>query len=135
MLDVCFMSGKVSEWIEKAEGDFTTASRELHVTSRPNYDAVCFHCQQCIEKLLKGALTRCGVDPPHVHDVAYLVKLLREGGTALAAEERDLRLLSQSAVVFRYPGENATAEDATEVMAICERLRGELLGLLQETNG
>lgn len=132
MLDVCFMSGKVSEWIEKAEGDFTTAARELHVTSRPNYDAVCFHCQQCIEKLLKGALTGRGGEPPRVHDIAYLVKLLRERGTAFVAEERDLRLLSQSAVVFRYPGENATAEDATEVMAICERLRDELLDLLRQ---
>ena len=128
------MSGKVSDWIEKAEGDFATALRELHVTSCPNYDAVCFHCQQCIEKLLKGALTRCGVHPPHVHDIAYLVKLLREAGTALPAEDRDLRLLSQSAVVFRYPGENATAEDATEVMAICERLREALLKLIDKGN-
>ena len=124
------MSAKVSEWIEKAEGDFATALRESQVASRPNYDAVCFHCQQCIEKLLKGALARCDVDPPHVHDIAYLAKLLREAGHALNAEERDLRLLSQSAVIFRYPGESATGEDATEVMAICERLRGELLGLL-----
>ena len=44
---------------------------------------------------------------------------------------RELRLLSQSAVVFRYPGENATAEDAKEVLAICKRLRAALLHVLQ----
>ncbi len=126
------MSAKVSDWIKKAERDFETACRELRVTSDPNYDAVCFHCQQCIEKLLKGALLKSGVEPPFVHDIAYLIKLLRDSGTELIAEEADVRLLSQSAVVFRYPGENASRADATEVMSICERLRGDLLVLLGE---
>jgi hypothetical protein len=67
-----------------------------------------------------------------VHDIAYLIKLLRDSGTELPAEEADVRLMSQSAVVFRYPGENASGADATEVMFICERLRGDLLVLLGE---
>jgi HEPN domain-containing protein len=128
------MNEQVRAWIDKAEGDFETAGRELGVSARPNYDAVCYHCQQCIEKLLKGALICFGVDPPYVHDIAYLTKLLRAAGIAFKADERDLRLLSQSAVVFRYPGENATAEDAMEVVAICERLRQALLRLIDADN-
>ena len=38
------------EWVQKAEGDFGTAQRELLVRDRANYDAVCFHSQQCAEK-------------------------------------------------------------------------------------
>jgi len=128
------MNDRVKAWIDKSQGDFEVAERELNVASRPNYDAVCFHCQQCIEKLLKGALYSLDVDPPHVHDIAYLTKLLGEAGIALKADERDLRLLSQSAVVFRYPGENASPEDAKEVMAICTRLREPLLMLIDEKN-
>ena len=94
------MNEQVRAWIDKAEGDFETAARELGVSPRPNYDAVCYHCQQCIEKLLKGALICFGVDPPYVHDIAYLTKLLRGAGISLAADERDLRLLSQSAWSF-----------------------------------
>lgn len=124
------MNDRVKVWIEKADGDFEVAERELNAASRPNYDAVCYHCQQCIEKLLKGALIGRDVDPPYVHDIAYLTKLLRESGFTLYAEERELRLLSQSAVVFRYPGENATPDDAKEVMAICTRLRDALKELL-----
>ena len=30
------------KWINKAEGDFVTAERELQVQNMPNYDAVCF---------------------------------------------------------------------------------------------
>ena len=74
------MNDEVRAWIAKAEGDFATAERELRVASRPNYDAVCYHCQQCIEKLLKGALKSFGVEPPHVHDLGYLNKLLRGAG-------------------------------------------------------
>ena len=42
------------EWVEKAEGDRATALRELRASHAPNYDAVCFHAQQCIEKYLKA---------------------------------------------------------------------------------
>lgn len=44
------------EWVRKAEGDFITAERELSAHLNPNYDAVCFHAQQCVEKYLKGRL-------------------------------------------------------------------------------
>src|SRR2546421_5742031 len=38
------------------EGDFATAQRELGAIQDPNYDAVCFHAQQCAEKYLKAFL-------------------------------------------------------------------------------
>ena len=44
------------EWMEKAEGDYATAERELRARRRPNYDAVCFHAQQAAEKYLKAFL-------------------------------------------------------------------------------
>lgn len=44
------------EWADKAEGDFATAQRELDAADHPNYDAVCFHAQQCVEKYLKACL-------------------------------------------------------------------------------
>ena len=41
------------EWIQKAEADYASAQRELRVRINPNPDAVCFFCQQCVEKYLK----------------------------------------------------------------------------------
>lgn len=32
----------VKEWVEKAEGDYATARRELRVRKNPNYDASVF---------------------------------------------------------------------------------------------
>ncbi len=45
------MNPLTAEWIAKAEGDFGTAERELDVKIDPNYDAVCFHAQQCAENI------------------------------------------------------------------------------------
>ena len=56
------MKDETAEWVEKAEGDWRTAQREFAVCEGPNYDAVCFHAQQCAEQ---GLAT--------VHDVSYLV--------------------------------------------------------------
>jgi HEPN domain-containing protein len=39
------------EWVEKAEGDFITATRELRARNAPNFDAVCFHAQQMAENI------------------------------------------------------------------------------------
>lgn len=35
------------EWISKAEGDWHSAQRENRARKQPNYDAACFHAQQC----------------------------------------------------------------------------------------
>lgn len=37
------MNVPVEEWLNKAEGDRQTASREVKVTDSPNWDTVCFH--------------------------------------------------------------------------------------------
>jgi HEPN domain-containing protein len=50
------MLNETAEWVEKAEGDWHTACRELEVTKSANYDACCLHAQQCAEKYLKALL-------------------------------------------------------------------------------
>jgi HEPN domain-containing protein len=58
------MNELTAEWVDKAEGDFDTARRELRVRHRPNYDAVCFHAQQTAEKYLKAFLQERAAPPP-----------------------------------------------------------------------
>jgi len=50
------MNGTVKEWISKAEGDYTTAVRELRATQSPNYDAACFHAEQCFDPTIQKTL-------------------------------------------------------------------------------
>ena len=39
-------------------------------------DAACFHCQQSVEKCLRAALTRRGVEFPLSHELGNLLDLL-----------------------------------------------------------
>lgn len=49
------------EWVDKAEGDYIAAQREVRARKNPVYDAACFHAQQCAEKYLKARLTEAGI--------------------------------------------------------------------------
>ena len=58
------------EWVEKAEGDFFTAMRELRARKSPNFDAVCFHAQQMAEEYLKAVLQEYVNLIPKTHSLA-----------------------------------------------------------------
>ena len=66
------MKPKTEEWIEKAEGDWATMMREYQVEDHPNYDAICFHAQQCAEKYLKARLFDAGISFRKTHDLLNL---------------------------------------------------------------
>lgn len=123
------MNATVREWVDKAGGDFATAGRELRVTDAPNFDAVCFHAQQCIEKLMKALLIHLGVTPPKTHDLAYLDRLLSPVCPGWTWPADELRFLSRAAVAFRYPGEAANENEASEAYAMATAMRNQLLGL------
>jgi HEPN domain-containing protein len=125
------MNDTVREWMEKAARDLATARRELQAVEDPNYDAVCFHAQQCIEKLLKGLLIHFEVVPTKTHDLAYLAQLLAPVGPAWSWPLEDLRFLTRAAVAFRYPGESADRDEAAQALEIAIRLREKLLSLFK----
>ena len=125
------MNEVVREWIDKAEGDYLTATREVDADP-PNYDAACFHAQQCIEKLLKALLIENEQTPPKTHDLPTLAGLLSPVQTGWDWPIEELRLLTRAAVTFRYPGECAGSEEASAVLEVCKRARHRLLELLAE---
>jgi len=92
------MNATVREWREKAARDLATARREMEVVEDPNYDAVCFHAQQAIEKLMKGLLIQLGTAPPKLHDLAHLGRLLAPLSPGWSWPVEDLRFLTRAAV-------------------------------------
>ncbi len=125
------MNEVVNEWVVKAEGDFLTAAREAKANP-PNYDAVCFHAQQCIEKLLKALLIQNDKVPPRTHDLTVLDSLLRSVCPDWHWPIEQLRLLSQAAVIFRYPGESADSEEADAALGVCKAMKKQLLVILTD---
>ena len=100
------------EWIEKAEGDFSSAMRELRARKNPNYDSACFHAQQCAEKYLKARLQHEGIPFAKTHDLPVLLDLLLPIEPLWEGLRQQLAALTDFAVDFRYPGESAEKKDA-----------------------
>lgn len=126
------MNVVVEEWIWKAQGDFRTANREC-AADPPNYDAVCYHAQQCIEKLLKALIILRGSTPPRTHDLVVLDALATQAAPEWSWPIEELRLLSRAAVAFRYPGETADEGEAEAALRAAGPMRQRLLLLLGAT--
>jgi len=111
------------EWVEKAEADFATANREIRARRQPNYDAACFHAQQCIEKYLKALLQENGLAFEKTHNLIRLLERLLPLNPLWESTRNSLAQLTAYAVVFRYPGESASKELAKKAVRICNQLR------------
>jgi HEPN domain-containing protein len=112
-----------AEWVEKAEGDLATATRELRARVRPNYDAACFHAQQCAEKYLKACRQEHGIRFEKTHNLGRLLDLL----LPILSDWIDLRAglqeLNAYAVAFRYPGDSAGRGEARRAVQLCREVR------------
>lgn len=111
------------EWVSKAEGDFATAQRELQVQQMANYDAVCFHAQQCIEKYLKACLQEENIPFIKTHDLSVLLDLFLPIHPAWASLRPTLDALTTYAVEFRYPGMSANQAIANQAFQDCAAIR------------
>lgn len=126
------MNATVKEWVAKADADYVTAGRVLRASESPNYDATCFHAQQCVEKLMKGLLIHLGVLVPKTHDLVMLDRLLAPACKEWSWPVEELRYLTHASVAFRYPGEAADKEEAVTTFDIATRIRENLRKLLRD---
>lgn len=117
------MNPLTREWVGKAEGDFSTAERELRARKKPNYDAACFHAQQTAEKYLKAFLQEKDIPFGKTHNLVALLDQALEAGSSLELLRSDLQRLNLYAVQFRYPGECADKGTAREAVSVCRIVR------------
>lgn len=92
----------VRQWIEKAGDDLIVIDKltqfEVVATS-----AVCFHCQQVVEKYLKAFLIANGVEIRKTHNIEFLLAECEEfDGDFSLIDPKDL---NDFGVDIRYPGD------------------------------
>ena len=119
------------EWVSKAEGDYATARREVRARRQPNFDAVCFHAQQCAEKYLKSLLLKHELVVARTHNLEALAKPLLAAYPQLRQLTAKLRTLTAYAVETRYPGNSADRELAHEAVMLCTEIRTAVRGALR----
>ena len=117
------MNPSVAECVTKAEGDFLTAGRELRARKSPNYDAVCFHAQQCAEKYLKAVLQEKNKHIPKIHNLLELMLICEELDNSFEMLRADLVMMERYSVQVRYPGSFAVKEDARSAYAAARTTR------------
>lgn len=118
------------EWVQKAEGDLATARRELRARTAPNYDAACFHAQQCAEKYLKALLQEAVTPFGKTHNLSLLLDLLKDQYPVLELIRPTLAMLSAYAVEYRYPGESADKDVARQAVKMAEEVKQLVAGFL-----
>lgn len=95
----------IKEWLDFAERDFKTA-KYLYDNMYPKpLEIICYHCQQSIEKLLKGILLSKGVPLKKTHDLGLLAEILKD---YTEFDEKYLDMcdnLTPYGVKIRYPQE------------------------------
>ncbi|TAJ86629.1 HEPN domain-containing protein [bacterium] len=124
--------GDIRPWVYKAEEDYRAALTLARKRRDPVPDNVCFSAQQCAEKYLKAFLVYHRKRFPKTHDLLELLKLGVSVDPLLDVIRPDIRELLPYAVAFRYPGEEATGEEAQRAVRAMKKVRDiirERLGL------
>jgi HEPN domain-containing protein len=96
-------SKKYFVWLEKAKDDLKAA--ELLLTSEETSEMAAFHCQQCIEKALKGYLlfvTHFNVDG---HNLTYLCRQAIKYDAHFTQWLEESTVLNKFYIETRYPAD------------------------------
>jgi HEPN domain-containing protein len=91
------------QWLKKARHDLLAADTLIKLQDSP-LDVVAFHCQQAVEKGLKGLLSSKEVKFQRTHDLDELLDAALPYLPELAPWRNSLSVLTQFAVDVRYPG-------------------------------
>ncbi len=109
----------VKEWLHKAKNDLGIA--KLAIDNDAEYtDAICFHCQQAVEKYLKAYLIDQDIKFKKTHSISYLLDLMNDIENISVDLYEKAELLESYAVEIRYPDNwyEPTMDEAVEAYSI-----------------
>ena len=123
----------VERWLRVAERDRRSVLACL-AADPPLHDTAAFHCQQAVEKLLKGFLTLAGKRGGKTHSLEQLGSQAQASFPEIADLVAAARGWSDWVHVFRYPEEDAPPEpDEAEIRAALDVIE-DLAGRLRAAN-
>ena len=126
-MEYAFMANQTNtpeDWQFLAERDLSVADH-LAENMRPvPTEIIAFHCQQAVEKYLKGALEIFGEEPPYIHDLDDLCKLAEKHRTEFVSISSLCTIITQFSVQPRYDrGISLSEEDMRLVLSHTKTIR------------
>jgi HEPN domain-containing protein len=97
-------SVRYTDWYEKAQHDLNGA--KILFEHDGGYDLVAFHCQQAIEKQLKGWLLKTTGELFDGHSLVFLCRKAIQSGADLKQNLRDCAFVNQFYIETRYPSDS-----------------------------
>ncbi|MDR1205212.1 MAG: HEPN domain-containing protein [Peptococcaceae bacterium] len=91
------------EWFEIAETDLHTAAYLFENMHPRPLEIICYHCQQSVEKALKGFLINNETEPPKIHDLEKLCQMCAKFNLSFETIRETCRKLTDYAASTRYP--------------------------------
>ena len=123
---------EVRRWLEKADHDRIGVEAALD-RNPPITDIAAFHCQQAVEKLLKGYLVYRRQPFERTHDLVELLAMCAECDPSFDDLRARVEPLTPYAVRFRYPGPaDPSLEDVQDALEVVRSVREFILSRLPE---
>ncbi|MCX6641570.1 MAG: HEPN domain-containing protein [bacterium] len=107
----------VRRWLLLANADLVNAENVLKLDLDQTYTTICFHAQQCVEKMVKAVLVLNEIDTPKSHDLNELVNIMRPY-LDISDILPNPGILTPYAVTTRYPGTWMTIQRHDAVIAV-----------------
>ena len=114
----------IQAWFDKAEKDLLSARHESSFEDAV-LETVCFHCQQSVEKYIKGYLVYLGIIFPKTHEIGELITLCEQKDSDISELKEDADKLTDYAVEIRYPDDYVpiNKSDAEEALKIAVKVK------------
>ncbi|MBM2813287.1 MAG: hypothetical protein HW421_49 [Ignavibacteria bacterium] len=121
----------VRKWLIKADNNIKAASQLFEVKEIIT-DAICFHCQQAVEKYMKAYLVSKEIAPDKTHKLEILLTQCM-GFEPSFEEIQNVKYLTEYAVELRYPDDFyvPSVEEAREAYEMAEKVKNFVLNLLK----
>jgi HEPN domain-containing protein len=131
--DSARLRARVDAWVRHAAEDERIA-RGCLTFDPPSYSGAAFHCQQAVEKLLKGFLVQAGIDFRKTHDLDTLAHSVAAHFPLIMPLLAPLPHWTSWGVAYRYPGESGhepkpSLGELSEALHLIARLKQELTSI------
>ncbi len=117
------MTPTVIEWVQIAEEDFASATRDARASKDPSYRNAFFHAHQCAEKYLKARLQESDIPFPKTHDLIRLLEMCLSVEPLYETLRAHIELLDEFGPEIRYPGITVDKVLAEESLKACVAVR------------
>jgi len=113
----------IAEWFSFADVDLASAEHLQSMRPQP-LEIICYHCQQAVEKYLKGYLFFKGNEPPKTHDLVGLNDMCADFEECFTNIDKICGVLTRYGVQPRYPHEiELTESDMRKALEYARQIR------------